>query len=81
MKGILFTPDMHEAIREGRKTVTRRESRKTVNQDRSCLQCSRVSYCPIIELWIKLTEAPIEATKFYCSEFELAKLPCANGEM
>ena len=34
MKGILFTADMHKAIREGRKTVTRRlNGLKEINQD------------------------------------------------
>lgn len=38
--------------------------------DKCCLTCERLKICPIIKVWVELTEAPIEATTFYCSEYK-----------
>jgi len=43
-----------------------------------CLTCSHLKVCPIIILWIKLTESPIKACSFYCSEYQKEKEPKAE---
>ena len=39
-----------------------------------CLTCGHFEKCPIIKHWVETTEAPIETTKFYCSEYVLVDL-------
>ena len=46
---------------------------EVISKDKTCLTCEHFEGCPIILKWVELTEAPIEAVKFYCSEYKVVE--------
>ena len=45
-----------------------------IEKERCCLTCEHFEGCPVIKCWVENTDAPIEATRFYCSEYVLVNL-------
>lgn len=46
-----------------------------MNREKSCIHCKYLEVCPIIKLWLELTEQPIEALNFFCSEYIEQEMP------